>query len=103
MAGLEVHSVVFFILQMGGIWNQAAIDSLSGLPIQNFVFANKDYGFASGGSIDIMGVIYKTTDGGKNWTGKSVAADPIQKLYFIDSMNIVGIGGDLEFGSGFIN
>ena len=95
-------SGIFYTTDGGGIWNQAAIDSFSGLPIQNFVFANKHYGFASGGSTDIMGVIYKTIDGGKNWTGKSVSADPIQKLYFIDSLNIVGIGGDLEFGSGFV-
>jgi hypothetical protein len=96
------YSGILFTIDGGHIWNQAAIDSFSGFPMYNFVFANKDYGFASGGSTDIMGVIYKTTNGGKNWTGKSVAADPIQKLYFLDSINIVGIGGDLEFGAGFI-
>ena len=96
------YSGILYTTDGGQIWNQAAIDSFAGFPIYNFVFTNKDYGFASGGSIDFMGVIYKTTDGGKNWTGKSVAADPIQKIYFLDSINIVGIGGDLEFGSGFI-
>jgi photosystem II stability/assembly factor-like uncharacterized protein len=96
------YSGILYTTDGGQIWNQAAIDSFSGFPIYNFVFANKNYGFASGGSIDFMGVIYKTTDGGQNWTGKSVAADPIQKIYFLDSINIVGIGGDLEFGTGFI-
>jgi photosystem II stability/assembly factor-like uncharacterized protein len=97
------YNGILYTTDGGQNWNQAAIDSFSGFPINNFVFANKDYGFANGGSTDFMGVIYKTTDGGKNWTGKSVAADPIQKIYFIDSTNIVGIGGDLEFGAGFIN
>jgi photosystem II stability/assembly factor-like uncharacterized protein len=96
------YSGILYTTDGGQIWNQASIDSLSGFPIQNFVFANKNYGFANGGSTDIMGVIYKTTDGGKNWTGKSVAADPIQKICFLDSLNLVGIGGDLEFGAGFI-
>ena len=96
------YSGILYTKDGGQIWNQAAIDSFSGFPIYNFVFANKNYGFASGGSTDFMGVIYKTTDGGRNWTGKSVAADPIQKIYFLDSNNIAGIGGDLEFGAGFI-
>ena len=94
-------SGILYTTDGGQIWNQAVVDSFSGFPIYNFVFTNKDIGFASGGSTDFMGVIYKTIDGGKNWTGKSVAADPIQKLYFLDSINIVGIGGDLEFGAGF--
>jgi photosystem II stability/assembly factor-like uncharacterized protein len=96
------YNGILYTTDGGQVWNQSFIDALSGFPIYNFVFANKDYGFASGGSTDFMGVIYKTTDGGKNWTGKSVAADPIQKIYFFDSTYVVGIGGDLEFGAGFI-
>jgi photosystem II stability/assembly factor-like uncharacterized protein len=96
------YSGILYTTDGGQNWNQAAIDSFSGFPIYNFIFYNKNYGFASGGSTDFMGVIYKTTDGGKNWIGKSVAADPIQKIFFLDSLNIVGIGGDLEFGAGFI-
>jgi photosystem II stability/assembly factor-like uncharacterized protein len=96
-----LYGGILYSTDGGLLWNQAVIDSFSNT-INDFTFANNNYGFAYGGHTDYMGVIYKTTDGGKNWTGKSVAADPIQKLCFLDSLNIVGIGGDLEFGSGFI-
>ncbi|MDR3667452.1 MAG: YCF48-related protein [Ignavibacteriaceae bacterium] len=96
------YSGILYTNNGGQLWNQAVIDSFAGFPIYNFIFTNKNYGFANGGSTDFMGVIYKTSDSGKNWTGKSVAADPIQKIYFLDSNNIVGMGGDLEFGAGFI-
>jgi photosystem II stability/assembly factor-like uncharacterized protein len=94
---------ILYTTDGGGIWNKAIIDSFSGFPTNNFVFYDKNNGFACGGITDNMGVIYKTTNGGKSWNGKSVSADPIQKLVFIDSNNIVGIGGDLEFGAGFIH
>jgi photosystem II stability/assembly factor-like uncharacterized protein len=85
----------------GHLWNSALIDTFAST-INNFTFANNNYGFACGGHTDLLGAIYKTTDGGKNWTAKSVAAEPIQKLLLLDSNNIVGIGGDFELGSGFV-
>jgi photosystem II stability/assembly factor-like uncharacterized protein len=96
------YSGILYTTDGGNLWNQAVIDTFIGYPIYNFVFFNENYGYVNGGRTDIMGVIYKTTDGGRNWTGKSVAADPIQKLVFLDSIHIVGMGGDLEFGAGFI-
>ncbi|MDR3610944.1 MAG: YCF48-related protein [Ignavibacteriaceae bacterium] len=94
---------ILYTTDGGNVWNQAEIDSFVGYPIYNIVFANKYYGFACGGSTDIMGVIYKTTNGGKNWSGKSVSADPIHSLVILDSLHIVGIGGDIEFGGGIVN
>lgn len=96
------YSGILYTTDAGNFWNQAVIDTFSGYPVFDFAFINNNYGVVSGGRTDIMGVIYKTTNGGRNWTGKSVAADPIQKLVFLDSINIVGIGGDLEFGAGFV-
>jgi photosystem II stability/assembly factor-like uncharacterized protein len=97
------YTGILYTTDGGKGWNQSQIDSFSGFPIYDFVFSNKNNGFASAGRTDIMGVIYKTTDGGKSWKGKSVSADPIQKLFYKDSIFIVGVGGDLEFGAGFIS
>jgi photosystem II stability/assembly factor-like uncharacterized protein len=86
----------------GKNWNNAGIDTLSGIPIYNFLAVNKNYGFSCGGRFDRTGVIWKTTDGGRNWSGKSIAIDPVQSLFAIDSLNIEGIGGDFEFGAALV-
>ena len=40
---------ILYTTDGGNLWNQAVIDSFSGYPINNFVFADKYYGFAAGG------------------------------------------------------
>lgn len=46
-----------------------------------------------------MNVIWKTTDAGNSWTTKNICCEPSRDLYFIDSLNIVGVGGDYEYGT----
>jgi photosystem II stability/assembly factor-like uncharacterized protein len=95
-------SQAFFGTTDGGItWNSPQFDSsiFSGLPVQKIVFFSKDYGFACGGQHDLIGVIWKTTDSGLNWSSKSMGFEPLRELFFIDSLNLVGIGGDFEYGS----
>jgi photosystem II stability/assembly factor-like uncharacterized protein len=88
----------------GEKWVDAHIDSSfsSGFPPLKFTFYNSQYGFACGGIIDLSGVIWTTTDGGQNWTSEPVGPEPIQDMHFFDSLNIIGVGGDFEYGSGIV-
>ena len=82
----------------GSTWTQAAIDSslLSGYPVYKFKFYNEQFGYACGGAIDIAGVIWRTTDSGKNWTAAGVSADQVFDLFIIDSLNAITLSGDPE-------
>lgn len=93
----------------GGMnWKQANIDTgtFAFFPALNFDFYSSTYGFASGGVHDIAGVIWKTTNGGDNWTALDpiyAPPDEIWDLHFFDSLNILGVGGDPDlFGVGII-
>jgi len=95
----------FLVTTDGGItWENAHIDSMPGafFPPSNFKFFNNDYGFAVGGQIDISGVVWKTTNGGANWKPSIVGAEPIYDIHFFDSLNILGVGGDFEYGASVI-
>ena len=75
-------------------------------PILNFNFYNDNYGFACGGLHDIAGITWKTTNGGDYWVPIDTAFAPPDELwdiYFIDSANVIGVGGDPElFGVGIL-
>ena len=86
----------------GGLtWNPPRFDSslYSSLPVLKIVFFSKQYGFACGGQHDLIGVIWKTTDAGLNWSSKNMGFEPLRELTFIDSLNIIGVGGDFEYGT----
>lgn len=85
----------------GGInWDDAVIDSGSGanFPPMRFNFYNSQYGSVSGGAIDIAGVVWRTTNGGSNWSSVIVGPEPVHATHFIDSLNVIGVGGDFEYG-----
>lgn len=89
----------------GGIeWMPAQIDSgaASHFPVLRFNFFNPNYGFANGGHIDLSGVIWKTINGGENWSSVAVGPEPIHAIHFFDSLNVVGVGGDFEYGTGVV-
>lgn len=95
-------SKVFYGTTDGGFtWNSPRFDSgiYSGLPVQKIIFFSKQYGFAVGGRHDLMGVVWKTTDAGLSWLSKNMGFEPLRDFYFIDSLNIVGVGGDFEYGT----
>jgi len=89
----------------GGLeWNPVHIDSgaLANFPVIDFNFFNNKYGFSNGGHIDLSGVIWKTTNYGENWYSTAVGPEPIHALHFFDSLNVIGVGGDFEYGTGVV-
>lgn len=89
----------------GQTWQQASIDTatLAFFPVLKIVFCNDNYGYASGGMFDIAGVIWRTWDGGDHWYVIDVSdapADEVRGLHCFDSLNVLGAGGDPDFGYG---
>ncbi len=89
----------------GATWAQASIDTstLAFFPVLNIAFYNENIGFAGGGMFDIAGVVWRTTDGGNHWSAIEPAyapADEVHALHIFDSLNVLGAGGDPDFGFG---
>jgi len=92
----------------GGVtWVEADVDSsmISGLPVFNFNFYNRQFGYACGGYLDLAGVIWRTTNYGESWSATGISPDQVFDLYIIDSLNAIALSGDPEgfFGTGNIN
>lgn len=90
----------------GQSWEITNIDSsiVSGLPVHNFKFYSREFGYACGGFIDLAGVIWKTSDGGNNWEATGVSPDQVFDMYIIDSLNAIALSGDPEgfYGIGLL-
>ncbi len=89
----------------GGIsWTPADVDS--GFrwfwPMLNMRFQSREVGYAMGGTWDLIGLLWKTTDGGSQWHVQQVSPEPVYDLHFLDSLNILGIVGDLDYGVSMI-
>ena len=90
----------FLVTTDGGInWEDAQIDSGVGahFPPVHFNFYNNQYGFASGGAMDISGVVWKTTNSGEFWKTTAVGPEPVRGIHYFDSLNVLGVGGDPEY------
>ncbi len=88
----------------GATWTDAKTDSsiASGFTIRNIRFYSRQYGFAMGGFFDITGTILRTTNGGQFWTGQSISPEPVFDVHFIDSLHVVGVTGDYEYGPSIV-
>lgn len=89
----------------GETWQTANIDTstLAFFPVLNIKFLNSQIGYASGGIFDIAGVIWRTSNGGENWVAivtDDAPADEVHGIYIFDSVNVIGSGGDPDFGYG---
>jgi len=86
----------------GGLsWVQADIDTsiFAFFPISSINFYNSQYGYACGGSIENVGLIWRTTNGGNKWfviEPNFAASEPILEVHIFDTLNVIGIGGDFE-------
>ncbi len=87
----------------GSTWNRCSIDSsvCYTFPVRGFNFLNSLTGYAVGGQMDIVGVIWKTTNSGLNWHSYCLAPEPLHDIKFIGS-TIIATGGDFEYGSNIV-
>lgn len=109
----EIFSTIFFFDENNGLiggngikkttdggvtWTNSFIEpgGVSTLPINSFSFYSKTFGYASGGRVDIAGVIWRTTDGGDNWSSIGLSPDQIYDIHIIDSLNAITLSGDPE-------
>jgi photosystem II stability/assembly factor-like uncharacterized protein len=93
----------------GTNWTPSVTSGLcSGTNVLDLGLLSSEYAFACGGYFDLAGVVWRKmtsqhqANTGGQWFSQCVSAEPIQQLYFLDSLNIVGVGGDFEFGTGII-
>ncbi len=88
----------------GSSWFEPVIDSslFSGFTIRNIKFFSPQYGYAIGGHYDIAGVVWKTTDFGQRWTIQGVDPEPLNGLWYFDSLHVMCVGGDFDFGASTI-
>jgi len=109
----EIFTTVFFLDEntgfVGGKGVKKTIDGgltwvnsfiepggVSTLPINKFSFYSNNFGYACGGRVDVAGVIWRTTDGGDNWSSIGLSPDQIFDVYVIDSLNSISLSGDPE-------
>lgn len=90
----------------GGVnWNITPNDTgtFSSYRIERFRFYSPDFGFALGGQIDIVGALWRTTNNGSFWSTTGLSPEPIFDLHYFDSLNILAVGGDPDFGAFRLN
>ncbi len=85
-------------------WNISPVDSSSfyRYPIKKITFYNDRIGTASGGAFDIQGVVWQTTNAGASWAASGLGGEPVARVKYKDSLNIIGVGGDHEFGASIV-
>lgn len=96
---------LYYTSDGGADWLIAPIDSGIdfGFPVEKMIFYDENFGLAVGGAIDIAGVVWKSTNGGRSWRTIVVGPEPINDLLFFDKNKAIGVGGDFEYGSSQIN
>jgi photosystem II stability/assembly factor-like uncharacterized protein len=84
----------------GTSWQYATVDSsfFAFMRIGRLRFYSSSRGFAVGGNLDLVGVVWQTTNGGQNWFATGVCPEPVLDLHAFDSMNVIGVYGDVDFG-----
>lgn len=66
------------------------------LPIYSLKFYDRQYGYAVGGYIDFVGVVWSTSDSGKSWHSELVTADPPYDIHLFDEYNAYALTSDIE-------
>jgi photosystem II stability/assembly factor-like uncharacterized protein len=90
----------------GSSWEKVKLDSsaASGFPPFTVKFHSPQYGYACGGLRDAIGVVWRTTDGGENWTTvvDTLAPEPFYDIQIFDSLHVLVVGGDPEYGASYV-
>ena len=104
--GLIGARQTYYTTDGGFSWNISLRDSdmVANFPFYQIKMLNDSLGFACGGVLDNAGIIWKTTNGGRNWKTNAISPDEIFEIYIFDSQNILALSGDPEyrFGVGLI-
>lgn len=85
--------------QDGGYsWFESTIDTglFRYLPVEQIGFSTPQYGFAVGGQVDNVGVVWSTSDSGKVWMPHGIGADFFLDSIFMDSTSIISLTGEKE-------
>lgn len=91
---------IFKTTDGGANWSLCPDSSTSpGFTIRRIKFYSPGYGLACGGRIDIVGTMWKTTNNGSVWYSQPVSSEPVFDFEFMDSLNILAVGGDFEYGA----
>lgn len=90
----------------GGLsWTKDHIDTTNniyGFPIKNVETIGTDFAIACGGFMDLSGVMWRTTNGGQNWSSLGIAPEPLYAIHFFDNQNFIAFGGDYEYGASMV-
>lgn len=97
--GLIGDRFTYYTTNGGTNWNLSQRDSdiVANLPFHQIQMLNDSLGFACGGVLDNAGIIWKTTDGGRNWKTNGISPDEIFEIFIFDSLNILALSGDPEY------
>jgi len=66
------------------------------LPIYELKFCNRQIGYAVGGYIDFVGVVWTTVDSGKTWSSQLVTADPPYDIHIFNEEYAYALTSDIE-------
>jgi len=85
--GLIADRFTYYTTNSGITWNlsQRDTDIVANFPVYQIKMLNEQLGFACGGVLDNAGVIWKTTDGGRNWKTNGISHDEIFEIFIFDS------------------
>ena len=88
----------------GASWNRAAVDStiFSFHPVRNIRFFSPDLGIAIGGRYDQVGAIWRLGGEGMPWQASGIGPEPLNDIFFRDSLNFLAVGGDLDYGASLV-
>lgn len=100
--GLIGDRATYYTLNSGLTWNLSYRDSdmVANLPFYQIKMISDSLGFACGGVLDNAGIIWKTTNGGKNWKTNAISPDEIFEIFIFDSLNVIALSGDPEYRYG---
>ena len=59
-------------------------------------FSSPQYGFAVGGQVDAVGVVWSTSDSGKVWMPHGIGPDFILDFVFLDTTQIISLTAEFE-------
>ena len=91
-------SGIYYTQDGGYSWFESTIDTgrFGYLPIEQIGFSTPQYGFAVGGKVDAVGVVWSTSDSGNVWTPHGIGADLFLDYVFVDSTTIIALTAELE-------